>query len=96
MTSVVAQPHLRNLIRDARAGICVDTEEREPVDGIRANRRVRAQGLAETAPDDAGYWTRRITLKYVPGAAGAEASERRAAMPRIVITLHPQRLLAQR
>ena len=96
MTSVEGQPHVRNLARDARAAICVDTEAREAVEGIRANRRVRAQGLAETAPDRGGYWTRRITLKYVSGDEAEAAAKRRAAMPRVVITLRPERLLAQR
>jgi PPOX class probable F420-dependent enzyme len=96
MTSVEGQPHLRNLVREPRAAICVDVEAREPVDGIRATRRVRAQGLAETTADNGGYWTRRITLKYVPGPDGEAAAKRRAAMPRVVITLRPERLLAQR
>jgi nitroimidazol reductase NimA-like FMN-containing flavoprotein (pyridoxamine 5'-phosphate oxidase superfamily) len=96
MTSVEGQPHLRNLARDTHAAICVDTEAREPVEGIRANRRVRAQGLAETAADDGGFWTRRITLKYITGPDGGVAAERRAAMPRVVITLRPTRLIAQR
>jgi hypothetical protein len=52
MTSVEGLPHLRNLARDPRAAIWVDTEASEPVNGIRANRRVRAQGLAETGADD--------------------------------------------
>jgi nitroimidazol reductase NimA-like FMN-containing flavoprotein (pyridoxamine 5'-phosphate oxidase superfamily) len=96
MTSVEGQPHLRNLARDPRAAICVDTEAREPVDGIRAHRRFRAQGLVEAAPDHGGYWTRLITLKYISGPDGEEAAERRAAMPRVVITLQPERFLAQR
>jgi PPOX class probable F420-dependent enzyme len=96
MTSVEGQPHLRNLARDPRAAVCVDTEARKPVDGIRAHRRVRARGLVETAADHGGYWTRRITLKYVSGPDGEEAAERRAAMQRVVITLQPKRLLAQR
>ena len=96
MTSVEGRPHLRNLARDARAAVCVDTEAREAVTGIRASRRVRAQGLAETSRDDAGHWTRRITLKYVGGSDGEAAAERRASMPRVVITLRPERVLAQR
>src|SRR5919204_4848772 len=60
MTSVEGQPHLRNVARDARAAICVDTEAREAVAGERENRRVRAQGLATAEPDPDGFWTRRI------------------------------------
>lgn len=96
MTSVEGQPHVLNLARDARAAICIDTEARESVAGFRANRRVRAQGNAETAPDEGGYWTRRITLKYVPGPDGEATAKRRAAMPRVLITLEPERTLAQR
>ena len=96
MSSVEGQPHLRNLERDPRAAICVDTESDAAIRGVRENRRVRAQGHAELGPDKDGQWTRRITLKYVPGADGEAAAARRAAMPRAVITLRPERLLAQR
>jgi hypothetical protein len=65
---------------------------------VRANRSMRAQGMAETERDQNGYWTRRITLKYISGADGRAAVERRAAMPRLVITLrrlspHPREYL---
>jgi PPOX class probable F420-dependent enzyme len=95
MTSVKGQPHLRNIERDPRVALCVDVEEREVVDGHRPNRRIRAQGEAELAPDDGGTWTRRITLKYVRGEEGERAAERRAPMARVVIRLLPVRLLAQ-
>jgi PPOX class probable F420-dependent enzyme len=95
MTSVEGQPHLRNLMHDPRAAISVDTEDRVAVRGVRENRRVRAQGRAELGPDKDGQWTRRITLKYVHGAEGEAAAARRAAMQRVVITLRPERLIAQ-
>jgi len=91
MTSVAGYPHLRNLERDPRAAICVDTEEPS---GRRANRRIRARGRAELLPDD-GDWTRRITRKYVQGAEGEAAADRRAAMKRVVIRVRPESLLAQ-
>ncbi len=95
MSSVEGQPHLRNLRRDPRAAISVDTEADVAVGGVRANRRVRAQGRAVLGPDVGGQWTRRITLKYVPGPDGETAATRRAAMPRVVISLRPERLVAQ-
>jgi PPOX class probable F420-dependent enzyme len=96
MSSVEGQPHLLNLLRDPRAAVSVDTETGVAVRGVRENRRVRAQGRAELGPDKDGQWTRRITLKYVPGADGEAAAAQRAAMPRVVITLRPERLIAQR
>jgi PPOX class probable F420-dependent enzyme len=95
MTSVEGQPHLRNLERDPRAAVNVDTEERESAGGRRPNRRVRAQGEAELFSDGDGAWTRRITLKYISGEEGEAAAARRAALPRVVIRLRPLRLLAQ-
>lgn len=91
MTSVEGQPHLRNITRDPRASVCVDTEEPES----RVNRRVRGRGEAELFPDEDGSWTRRITLKYVGGPEGEAAAARRAAMPRVVIRLRPLQLTAQ-
>ena len=93
MTSVEGQPHLRNIDADPRAAICVDVEERQARDGHRPNRRFRAQGRAELARDKDGTWTRRITQKYLPGDEAA--ADRRSSMPRVVITLRPERLVAQ-
>lgn len=93
MTSLEVRPHVANLARDPRAAICLDTENPYPMGGVRANRQVKAQGLAELSPDEGGLWTRRITRKYVPGAEGEEAAERRAGMPRVLITLRPGRLV---
>jgi PPOX class probable F420-dependent enzyme len=94
MTSVAGRPHLNNLARDPRAAISIDTEDPRPVGGRRHNRRIRAQGIAELMPDD-GNWTRRITRKYVPGADGEAAAERRASTQRVAIRLRPTRFIAQ-
>lgn len=93
MTSLEGRPHLANLRRDRRAAICVDTEDPHPVGGVRANRQVKAQCLAEISPDEGGLCTRRITRKYVPGTEGEAAAERRAGMPRVLITLRPEWLV---
>jgi Pyridoxamine 5'-phosphate oxidase len=93
MTSVDGQPHLRNLARDPRAAICVDVEESRESEGVRPNRQVKGHGLAVLQPDVAGEWTRRITLKYLHGSAGEKRASARAAMPRIVIELRPERLI---
>ena len=95
MTSVEGQPHLRNIVRNPRASVCVDTEERESASGARPNRRVRAQGKAELTQDEGGEWTRWITLKYVQGEEGEARAAYRAAMPRLLIRLRPLRLTAQ-
>jgi nitroimidazol reductase NimA-like FMN-containing flavoprotein (pyridoxamine 5'-phosphate oxidase superfamily) len=94
MTSVAGRPHLRHIARDRRAQVCVDLESGRAVDGQRANARVRGRGTAEVFPDPGGAWTRRITLRYVPGEQGRLQADRRAAMDRYVIRLHPERLIA--
>ena len=94
MTSVVGQPHLHNLERDPRAAVCVDVEQRDAIGGVRPNRQVKGSGLAELIADDGGSWTRRITLRYVPGPEGVERAALRAAMPRALIRLRPRRLIA--
>lgn len=93
-TSISDRPHLKRLLVNPHAGICVDVEEPEREDGQRPNRQVRAIGLAELFTDEAGEWTARITEKYVcgPGASATLAS--RSADERVVIRLRPDRLLA--
>ncbi len=91
MTSVTGKRHLRDLARDPRATIWVDTEEPPPE---RTNRQVGGRGTARVFRDVGGDWTRRITLKYVTGPEGKERAEVRAAMDRWVIALKPERLVA--
>lgn len=87
MTSMEGKPQLRDLGRDPRASIVIDTEERVSVDGVRQNQQVRARGHAELSTDADGYWTKRITLKYVQGSEGEAKAEERASVPRIAIKL---------
>jgi nitroimidazol reductase NimA-like FMN-containing flavoprotein (pyridoxamine 5'-phosphate oxidase superfamily) len=94
MTSVGGRPHLLNLERDPRASLCVDTEDRVAIAGHRPNRQLKAYGLADLLPDKEGYWTQRITRKYLAGPDGEERAAYRATMPRIAIVLRPTRLLA--
>lgn len=96
MTSVAGRPHLRNLAEEPRASICIDTESRESVRGVRSNRQIKARGFAELRPDEGGYWTRRITAKYVSGPEGEARGAYRAAMGRIVIVLRPSQVLGTR
>ena len=93
MTSVTGKRHLKNLARDPRASICIDTEERVTQSGIRRKRRLKATAEAELESDRDGEWTKRITLKYVYGNEGRALAQRRAAMPRVVISLRPARLV---
>lgn len=88
MTSVRGKRHLQDLARDKRASICVDVKEGPS----RRHRQVRARGLAQVSVDQDGTWTRRITRKYLRGPDGELVVERRAAMPRLLIALRPDRL----
>ena len=94
MTSIADRPHLRRLRHDARAGLCVDTEQPERPDGQRPNRQLRAVGFAVLSVDRDGEWTRRITEKYICGSARERQALARAADERVVICLRPQRLVA--
>jgi nitroimidazol reductase NimA-like FMN-containing flavoprotein (pyridoxamine 5'-phosphate oxidase superfamily) len=94
MTSVAGKCHLADLARDPRAAICIDGEEHVSVAGLRRNRQVKGRGRAELFADEGGTWTRRITHKYIAGAEGEALAQCRAAQPRIVIRLSPERLIA--
>jgi PPOX class probable F420-dependent enzyme len=87
MTSVDGRPHVRDLERDSRASLCVDSHERVSAAGARRNRQVKARGRADLRADQEGYWTTRITAKYVSGADGEALAQRRASMPRVLIVL---------
>jgi hypothetical protein len=95
MTSLDGTRHIANLRRDPRAAICVDVEAADTTpSGVRPNASVKARGLARLTPEIDGFWTRRITEKYVAGEAGAARARLRAAMRRVVIELRPVRLLS--
>jgi nitroimidazol reductase NimA-like FMN-containing flavoprotein (pyridoxamine 5'-phosphate oxidase superfamily) len=94
LTSLSDRPHLRRLERNPRAGLCIDAEQPEREDGERPNRQVRAVGDTELFPDPDGWWTRRITEKYVRGPAGTARAAARAADERTVIRLRPSKFVA--
>lgn len=94
LTSFPDRPHLRRLSANAHAGLCIDVEEPERVDGERPNRQVRAIGQAELFADAGGAWTQRITEKYLRGPTAPARSAARSADERVVIRLRPHRLLA--
>jgi PPOX class probable F420-dependent enzyme len=94
MTSVAGKPHLRDLERDARCAAVIHDQVDPAPDGEPRYARVRASGRAELSPDADGAWTRRITLRYLSGAAGTNLADRRARDERVVITLRPTRLSA--
>jgi hypothetical protein len=91
MTSVKGRRHLADLARDPRATVWVDDEGPPP---DRPNRQVGGRGVAQVYRDVDGRWTRRITLKYVPGPEGERHAEFRASMDRWVIAVKPERLIA--
>lgn len=91
MTSISGRRHLADLARDPRAVVRVDTEGQPP---DRPNRQVGGRGVAQVYRDMSGQWTRRITLKYVPGAEGEQRAAFRASMDRWTIALKPERLIA--
>ena len=88
MTSFADKPHVRNLRRDPRASLCIDTEQVRG-DGQRPNQQVKGAGQAELFPDDGGE----ITRKYVRGALAPAEIERRGRMIRTAIRLRPERLV---
>jgi nitroimidazol reductase NimA-like FMN-containing flavoprotein (pyridoxamine 5'-phosphate oxidase superfamily) len=94
LTSFPDRPHLGRLRANAHAGLCIDIEEPERVDGERPNRQVRAIGQAELFADHDGVWTRRISEKYLRGPAASARSAARSAEKRMVIRVRPHRLLA--
>jgi pyridoxamine 5'-phosphate oxidase-like protein len=94
MTSLPMRRHLEDLRLSSRAGLCVDEESVIAIDGVRPNRQVNAWGDAELREDIEGYWTKRITRKYIIGADAAAIAERRAASPRLAIVLRPSRMIA--
>ncbi len=91
MTSVAGRRHLADLARNPKAALWLDTEGPPPE---RANRQVGGRGTAQVFRDVDGEWTRRITLKYVPGPEGEQRAAFRASMDRWVIALKPDRLIA--
>jgi nitroimidazol reductase NimA-like FMN-containing flavoprotein (pyridoxamine 5'-phosphate oxidase superfamily) len=93
MTSIADRPHLKRLSLDPRAGVGIDVEDPERVDGQRPNRQVRAVGNAEVFPDVHGSWTVRISRKYVRGPGADASAVARAADERIVICLRPTNLV---
>lgn len=94
MTSVPGKRQLADLKRDPRASLCIDTESPLAIGGQRPNRQARARGRVETSVDVDGRWTRRITFKYIPGPEGEAQAAFRASMPRVLIRLRPERLIA--
>jgi PPOX class probable F420-dependent enzyme len=95
MTSLEDRQHVADIRRSPNAAVCVDTE-RDPHHGKpgRPNRQITARGRATVAPDAHGAWTRKITMKYVPGQTGRDHAEFRASMPRILICVRPVMLTA--
>ena len=94
MPSIVDRPHLRRLLNNPKAGLCIDVEDSERTNGQRPNRQVRAIGNAELFTDHRAQRTSQITEKYVRGPAAAEHIAARAADERLVISLRPTRLIA--
>lgn len=94
MTSINDRPHLKRLAANPQAGVGIDVEDEERVDGHRPNRQVRAIGNAELFPDHDASWTTRITKKYLKGPGAAASIASRAADERVVIRLRPTNLVA--
>jgi nitroimidazol reductase NimA-like FMN-containing flavoprotein (pyridoxamine 5'-phosphate oxidase superfamily) len=96
MTSVAHRPHVRRLEARPVASLCVDVEGPERQDGQRPNRQVRASGTVALSIDEDGFWTRRITEKYLHGPGRDEQVALRSADRRVVMRLKPERLIAVR
>lgn len=90
MTSLHRKPHLRRLRLDTRACALIEEEQDERADGERPDRQVRLVGDVELSDDLNGWWTRRITERYLRGPSADRVATRRAAGQRIVIALRPR------
>jgi hypothetical protein len=83
------------MCRTARGtAICIDIEGNPNEAGSQPNRLIKARGPVKLLDDEDGCWTRKITLKYVPGVVGYVRAAYRAGMPRIAMRLKPEVLLA--
>lgn len=89
MTSLPGKPHVARLQQNPRAGLVIDVEAAQQLDGERPNRQVRITGHALLEPDAGGEWTRRITEKYVVGTAQLASAQRRATQERVVVRIQP-------
>lgn len=79
----------RNLVRDARASVCVD-DERPPF------AYVQVTGTAEPilgAPDLL-HWATRIAARYVGEQVAVEYGERNAVESELLVRVSPSRILA--
>jgi nitroimidazol reductase NimA-like FMN-containing flavoprotein (pyridoxamine 5'-phosphate oxidase superfamily) len=94
MSCLPHRPHVRRLTVNPNATLCIDDEAAEGDDGQRPNRQVRAVGRAEVSSDVDGVWTRRISEKYLHGPGAARQTEARGRVPRVVIRLAPDDLVA--
>lgn len=93
MTSLPGRPHVKRLMRNPKAGLAVDVEAEERVDGERPNRQVRLVGDVTLLEDVDGRWTDKITRRYVQGVGATERREARRQQRRILIELRPETVI---
>ncbi len=94
MTSLTAKPHVRRLQANPHACVLVEVEQAQRNDGERPNQQIRMVGDARLVIDKLGYWTKRITHRYLTGSSADRMADRRAGQERIVIELRPQTIVA--
>ena len=93
VTSDPGKFHVRCLLHDDRASICVEVEEVVP-GKRRSNRQVKAVGRVEIFEDvQDGSWWRRIREKYL-GPANLPDVITRSSPTRVVLKLEPHRMTA--
>ncbi len=93
MSSGEERRHVHDLVRDPRAGLCIDIEESQTQGGSRPYRQIIARGYAQVQPDADERWARKLILKYITGQAGALRAQQSAGKPLTVIALRPERFL---
>jgi nitroimidazol reductase NimA-like FMN-containing flavoprotein (pyridoxamine 5'-phosphate oxidase superfamily) len=85
--------HVRDLVRDPRAGLCIAVEEDQTQAGYRPFRQIMVSGKAQILPDTNAAWSRKLIGKYIAGEAGVQRAKLETGKSHVVIVLRPERFL---
>lgn len=80
-----------NLRRDPRASLCVD-DQVPPFSFVLVEGRV----TISTDAEQRGYWTHRISRRYMGAELADEYGERNNVEGELLLRLHPEKIIAQK